>query len=225
MEDFGGLVGRYSTATPTLSVDDSLRELRLDAGGRLYVRTADDRDKAIRYFYDGESIDGGDITLDRGILILGKNDTDSNYQALRVADDGSLVVGFDAGSDISEAADKANASDGEVALGAQNAWVQVQKIAVIDGKVHVDGYSYASDKNALFQLVLADGTANDRTDVSEILDTQVTTSFRPSDHIVFQRALSRAGGANVYVAIFAKRLQSGSTNGVALTSINAHKTT
>lgn len=224
MEDFGGLVGRYSASTPTIGSDNEIRELRLDVNGRLYVRPADDRDKGIRYFYDGESVDG-DVTLDRGVLVLGKNDTDSNYQAFRLADDGSLVVSFDAGTDVSEAADKGNANDGEVALGAKNAWIQIQKIAIASGKVHVDGYSFASDKNALFQLVLCDGVADDRTDVSEILDTQVTTSFRPSDHVEFKRALSRAGGTNVYVAIFAKRLQVGAQNGVALTSINAHTTT
>lgn len=223
MTDFGGLVARYSVATPTVTPDNALRELRIDGGGRLFVRLADDRDKAIRYFYDGEAVDGGDVTLDRGMLMLGKNDTDSNYQVLRVADDGSLVVSMDAGVDVSIAADSANANDGEVAL-TQGAWVQVQKIAVASGKIHVNGFSYASDKQVIFQLVLADGIADDRTDISEILDSQVTTSFRPSDHVNFNRALARAGGTNVYVAIFAKQVQSG-TAGVGLSSINAYTTT
>lgn len=228
MVDFQLLVARFSSATPAIAADNTLRELRIDAGGRVYSRLADDRDVAIRYFHDGESVDASP-NLDKGILILGKNDTDSNYQALRVLNDGSLSVSFNAGTDISEASDSsggtytATDSEGEVALVIGN-WVLVQSIAVPSGTLFVDGWSYASDKNAIFQLCMVDDTAQDnptRADVIEILDSHITTSARPSDHVSFDRALTKAGGADIYVAVFAKQLQSGAT-GVGLSMINAH---
>ena len=225
MIDFGLLVGRFSTSTPSVSTNDTLRELRIDGGGRLFSRLADDRDVSIRYFEDGESVDGTPAN-DRGIVILGKNDTDSNYQMFRLADDGSLIVSFQGGADASEAADKGLSNDGEVAL-VVNTWVLLQEKAVSSGKIHVDGWSFASDKNTIFQIALVDDTGADgveRTDITELLDSQVTTSARPSDHASFNRALSRAGGTNIKIAIFAKQIQAGA-NGVGLSMINAHTTT
>lgn len=221
--DFGLLVGRYNSSTPVISADNTLREIRIDAGGRLHTRLTDDRDVSLRYFHDGEAVDGT-VALDKGLLILGKNDTDSNYQALRVSDDGSLVVSSDSGTDASEAADKANAADGEVAL-TSGSWVLVQSILVSSGKIHVDGWSYSSDKNTQFQIALATAAGTPvRGDITEILDTMITTSSRPSDHVAYNRAISRAGGTNVKLCIFAKQLQSG-VNGVASSMINAHTTT
>lgn len=231
MVDFGILVSRYSSATPVVSTDNTLRELRIDGGGRLFSRLADDRDAAIRYFNDGEAVDGTPA-LDKGVLILGKNDVDSNYQVLRVLNDGSLSVSFNAGTDISEAADAtggtytATDTEGEVAL-TQGNWVLIQSIAVASGTANIDGWSYGSDKNCIFQLCLVDDAlANGvtRADVTEILDSQITSSSRPSDHVGFNRSLTRSGGANIHLAIFAKQLQSGA-NGVATSMINAHQTT
>jgi len=220
MQDFGLLVARFNTATPNYTADNDLRELRIDAGGRVHSRLTDDRDVSIRYFLDGESVGAGD----RGVFILGKNDTDNNYQALRVNDDGSLSVSFNAGADVSEAADKANANDGEVPLSVAN-WVLIQSKAVTSGKLHISGWSFASDKNTIFQLALAVAAgAPLRADITEILDSQISTSSRPSDHVSYDRALDRSGGANVKLCIFAKQLQSGQA-GVGLSMMNFYTTT
>lgn len=228
--DFGLLVGRYNTATPSLSTDKELRELRLDAAGRIASRLGDGNDKAISFFADGDAVGSGQDDVqnsgagDRGVLVLGKNDTNSNYQVLKVNDDGSLVVSPNAGTDASEAADKANAADGEVAL-VSGSWVLVQNKLFSSGKLHLDGWSYASDKNAVFQIALAvaAGTPT-RTDITEILDSHITSSARPSDHVGFLRAIQRNGGANVKLCIFAKQLQAGA-NGVGLSMFNVHTTT
>ncbi len=225
--DFGLLVARFNTATPAYSADNDLRELRIDAGGRVYSRLADGNNNTVSWFADADAVGsgvGGDTAGDRGILILGKTDTTSNYQILKVNDDGSLSVSFNAGSDASEAADKANAADGEVAL-TSGAWVLVQSKILASGKMHVAGWSYASDKNVVFQLALATAAAAPvRADITEILDTQITTSSRPSEHVAFQRALTRAGGVNVKLCVFAKQLQSGA-NGVGMSMVNYATTT
>lgn len=227
--DFGLLVARYNTSTPNYTADNDLRELRIDSGGRLRQRATDDRDMSLRYFYDGESVDASP-NLDRGILILGKNATDSNYQALRLSDDGSLVVSSDAGTDISAAADGTgstfSATDvrGEVALTVGN-WILVQSIAVATGKMHVDGWSFSSDKNTEFQICLASAAGTPtRANVTEILDTMLTTSARPSESVNYTRNITRNGGANIKLCVFAKQLQSGAA-GVAMSMINAHTTT
>lgn len=227
--DFGLLVARYNTATPNYTADNDLRELRIDSAGRLRNRATDDRDQSLRYFYDGESVDGV-VTNDRGILILGKNDTDSNYQALRLANDGSLVISTDAGVDVSAAADgtgstfSATDTRGEVALTVGN-WVLVQAITIASGKVHVDGWSFSSDKNTEFQICLASAAGTPtRVNVTEILDTMLTTSARPSESVNYTRNITRNGGANIKLCIFAKQLQSGAA-GVAMSMVNAHTTT
>lgn len=220
MIDFGILVARYSATTPNISVDNTIRELRIDSGGRVHVRPTDDRDASLRYFLDGEVVG----TQDRGIVMLGLNPTDNNYQMFRLTDDGSLAVSFNAGTDISEAANKANVSDGEVTL-AYNTWTLVQSKAVASGKMNIAGWSFGSDKNTVFQLVLATALAAPvRTDITEILDTQISTSARPSDHVSFDRAITRAGGTNVKLCIFAKQLQIG-TAGVGFSMLNAYTTT
>jgi hypothetical protein len=228
MVDFGQLVARYNTAAPSITVDKELRELRIDSGGRVHTRLTDDRDVSVRYFHDGEAVDGT-VALDKGLIILGKNDTDSNYQVLRVNDDGSLVVSFEAGVDISAAGDgtggtySATDVEGEVAL-TVGSWVLIKSIPVLTGKLHIDGWSFGSDKNCIFQLCLLDAAGTTRASVVEILDSQMSTSARPSDHVGFNRAISRAGGTNVKIGIFAKQLQSG-TAGVGLGMVNAHTTT
>lgn len=231
--DFGMLVSRFNTATPVYTADNSLRELRIDSGGRLYTRLADDRDEALRYFYDGEAVNASPNT-DRGILILGKNDTDSDYQAFKLNDDGSLAVSFQSGSDVSAAADGDGAiggpfadtdTVGEIAL-TVGTWVKIQEIAVAAGTLHIDGFSFSSDKNTIFQLVMSDDTLQDnhtRADATELIDTQMSTSARPSDHVSYQRQLDRAGGTDIAVVIYAKQLQAG-TAGVAWSMINAHVT-
>lgn len=228
MTDFGLLVARFNTSTPNYTADNDLRNLRIDSGGRVHTRLTDDRDVSLRYFHDGEAVDGT-VALDKGLIILGKNDTDGNYQVLRVNDDGSLVVSSEAGTDVSLASDATGGTygptdvEGEVAL-VIGQWVLVQSIPVTTGKLHVDGWSFASDKNCIFQLCIVDNATTNRAGVVEILDSHISTSARPSDHIGFNRAISRAGGANVKIAVFAKQLQQG-TAGVALSSINAHTTT
>lgn len=229
--NFGLLVGRFSSATPVLATDNELRELRLDAGGRLHVKLTDGNDKVISYFTDGAATGTG-TPDDRGLVIMGKNDTDNNYQMLRVNSDGSLVVSFQAGSDISAAADDTGGVyavgdvEGEVALTVAN-WVLIQTEPVISGQVHVAGWSFCSDKNTVFQLCLVDDVGAGgvtRADVTKILDTQMSTSARPSDHVGYNRAITNAGGANISVAVFAKQLQVG-TAGVAWSAINAATTT
>lgn len=228
MTDFGLLVARFNTSTPNYTADNDLRNLRIDSGGRVHTRLTDDRDVSLRYFHDGEAVDGT-VALDKGLIILGKNDTDNNYQVLRVNDDGSLVVSSEAGTDVSLASDATGGTygptdvEGEVAL-VIGQWVLVQSIPVTTGKLHVDGWSFASDKNCIFQLCIVDNATTNRAGVVEILDSHISTSARPSDHVGFNRAISRAGGANVKIAVFAKQLQQG-TAGVALSSINAHTTT
>lgn len=228
MTDFGLLVARFNTSTPNYTADNDLRSLRIDSGGRVHTRLTDDRDVSLRYFHDGEAVDGT-VALDKGLIILGKNDTDSNYQVLRVNDDGSLVVSFEAGTDVSLAADATGGTygptdvEGEVAL-VVGQWVLVQSIPVTTGKLHIDGWSFASDKNCIFQLCIVNNATTNRAGVVEILDSHISTSARPSDHVGFNRAISRAGGANVKMAVFAKQLQNGAA-GVALSSINAHTTT
>jgi hypothetical protein len=222
MVDFGLLVARFSTATPNIATDNVLRELRIDSGGRVHSRLTDDRDMSLRYFLDGEAVTGGNT--DRGIVMLGLNATDSNYQMFRVNDDGSLSVSFNSGTDASEAADKANAADGEIALSSGN-WVLIQSKALASGKMHVSGWSFGSDKNTVFQLALAEAAAAPvRADITEILDTQIATSARPSDHVSFERSLDRNGGANVKLCVFAKQVQSGG-NGVAFSMMNYYTTT
>lgn len=229
--DFGLFVGRYSSSEPTIANDQELREIRLDVNGRAYVRLNDGNDNTISYFADGDAVGSGvgdstEASGDRGILMLGKNDTDSNYQMLRVSDDGSLVVSFQGGADASEAADKANANDGEVNL-TSGTWVKMQEIPVVSGKIHLNGWSYASDKNTVFQLTLSDDTGADghaRADITEILDTMITTSSRPSDHVGYDRQISRSGGTNIAVVLWAKQLQSGA-GGVGFSQINANTTT
>lgn len=228
MTDFGLLVARFNTSTPNYTADNDLRSLRIDSGGRVHTRLTDDRDVSLRYFHDGEAVDGT-VALDKGLIILGKNDTDNNYQVLRVNDDGSLVVSFEAGTDVSLAADATGGTygptdvEGEVAL-VVGQWVLVQSIPVTTGKLHIDGWSFASDKNCIFQLCIVNNATTNRAGVVEILDSHISTSARPSDHVGFNRAISRAGGANVKMAVFAKQLQNGAA-GVALSSINAHTTT
>lgn len=228
MQDFGLLVARYNTSTPSVTTDKELRELRIDSGGRVHARLTDDRDVSVRYFHDGESVDGT-VALDKGLIILGKNDTDSNYQVLRVNDDGSLVVSFESGTDISAAGDgtggtySATDVEGEVALTVGN-WVLIKSIPVASGKLHIDGWSFGSDKNCIFQLCIIDSATVNRAGVIEILDSQMSTSARPSDHVCFNRAISRPGGTNVNIGVFAKQLQSG-TAGVGLGMVNAHTTT
>lgn len=228
MVDFGQLVARFNTSTPSLTADNDLRELRIDSGGRLHTRVTDDRDASPRYFYDGEAVNGTPNT-DRGLLVLGKNATDSNYQAFKLNDDGSLVVSFEAGTDVSAAGDGTGGTysptdvEGEVAL-TVGSWVLIHSIPVTSGKLHIDGWSFGSDKNCIFQLCLINGVGTTRAVVTEILDSQMSTSARPSDHVGFNRAISRAGGTNVKMAIFAKQLQSGAA-GVGLGMLNAHTTT
>lgn len=233
---FGLLVARFNTSTPVYTADDDLRELRIDSGGRVHSRATDDRDKSIRYFFDGESVDGGDPTLDRGILMLGKNADDSDYQALRLNDDGSLIVSGAAGVDISQAADSDGSvggpfapadTVGEIAL-TVDAWVKIQEIAIAAGvTLHLDGWSYSSDKNTIFQIVMSDDTVADghvRADAVELLDSTITTSASPSDHVSYNRVIDREGGTNIAIIIYAKQLQAG-TAGVAWSMINAHTTT
>jgi hypothetical protein len=229
--DFGLLVGRYDAAEPTIANDQELREIRLDVNGRAHMRLNDGNDNTLSYFADGDAVGSGvgnaaEASGDRGLIMLGLNETDSNYQMLRVNSDGSLAVSFQSGTDVSEAADSANAADGEITL-AQGAWVKVQEIAVATGKIHVSGWSYASDKNTILQLTLSDDTGtdgHDRADITEILDTMLTTSARPSDHVSYNRSLSRSGGTNVAIVLWAKQLQAGA-NGVAMSMVNASTTT
>ena len=230
--DFGLLVGRYNSATPILATDKELRELRLDEGGRVYARLADGNDNRLSYFEDGDAVGSGNPD-DRGVLILGLNDTNNNYQIFRVNDDGSLVVSLEAGTDASAAADGTGGtyvaspgdSEGEIALVIGD-WKLLQSVAIPTGKIHVDGWSFGSDKGTIFQLCLVNdvgGGGVTRADVTEILDTQMNSSANPSDHAGFNRAMSRAGGANIHIAVFAKQLQAGNT-GVGFSMVNAHKT-
>lgn len=220
--DFGLMVGRYNTATPTLSPDNDLREARLDVGGRIVSRPADGNDKTLSYFAEGDAVGSGvgdaiGTAGDRGILIMGRDAADAVYKAVRLASDGSLIVTNDGGVDASEAADKANANNGEVTLNSGN-WVLIQSKAFSSGKFHVDGWSYASDKNTIFQLAVAvhaGGGSPVRTDITELLDSQISTSSRPSDHVHFGRKLDRSGAANTFLCVFAKQLQTG-TAGVGL---------
>ena len=236
--DFGLLIGRFNTSTPSLSADNDLRELRLDSGGRLGSRLVDGNDETISYFIDGAATGSGvgdfnGAGADRGILILGKNDTDATYQILRVTPDGALVVTTEVGTDNSAHSDKEDAAfsdtdtNGEVAL-TVGSWVDIKTIAASSGGIiHLSGWSYGSDKNTVFQLCVVDDTLTDgveRADVIEVLDTQITTSARPSDHVNFSRALDKIEAANNFVVVFAKQLQLGSA-GVGWTSINTYKTT
>lgn len=232
--DFGMLVARYNTSTPAYSSDNDLRELRIDTGGRVHSRLTDDRDVSVRYFQDGEAVDGTPA-LDRGILILGKNDNDSNYQVLRVNDDGSLVVSPQSGTDISGHSDGTGGtfsdtdSRGEIALdnSSGGTWVLIHEIPVGAAfTAHISGFSYMSDKNTIFQLCLSDDSGvdgHDRADVVEILDSQMSVSARPSDHVTLARALDKAGGTNIAIVLWAKQLQSGA-NGIGSGSINASTT-
>lgn len=228
MTDFGLLVARFNTSAPNYTANNDLRSLRIDSGGRVHTRLTDDRDVSLRYFHDGEAVDASP-NLDKGILILGKNDVNSNYQALRVNDDGSLVTSSEAGTDVSLAADATGGTygpsdvEGEVVL-TVGTWVLIQSIPIAANKMHIDGWSFASDKNCIFQLCVIDNATTNRAGVIEILDSHISTSARPSDHINFNRALTRLGGTNVKMAVFAKQLQNGAA-GVALSSINAHTTT
>lgn len=228
--DFGLLVARFNTSTPSYTADNDLRELRIDENGRVYARLADDRDKAIRYFYDGEAVDGVDDTLDRGILVLGKNDTDSNYQAFRLNDDGSLVVSAQSGADVSAHSNPTGTftptdSLGEVGL-TLNTWVKIVEIPVATGKLHLTGWEFLSDKLTQFQVVMSDDTGADghaRADATEILCSGMATSARPSDHITLSRAKDRSGGTNVAIIVWAKQLQSG-TAGVASAGMEVNTT-
>ena len=228
MTDFGLLVARYNTGTPNYTADNDLRNLRIDSGGRVHTRVTDDRDLSPRYFRDGESVDGTPAN-DRGMLVLGKNDIDNNYQALRLNDDGSLIVSSQSGTDISLAGDATGGTysptdvEGEVALTVGN-WVLIVAIPVTSGKAHISGWSFASDKNCIFQLCVIDAVGQARAGVVEILDSSISTSARPSDHTNFNRALTVNGGTNVKLAIFCKQLQNG-TAGVGLGMVNASSTT
>lgn len=232
MPDFGLLVARFNTGTPVYTADNDLRELRIDSNGRLYTRLADDRDKTIRYFYDGEAVDGGDITLDRGILLLGKNDTDSNYQAIRLNDDGSLVVSFQGGTDVSLHSDATGGTfaptdtRGEISL-TTGTWIKVLEIPVATGTAHLTGWEFLSDKNTLIQVVLSDDTGadgHDRADTTEILSSGLATSAKPCDHYSFSRSKDRAGGTNIALVVWAKQLQSGNA-GVATAALEINTTT
>lgn len=231
--DFGLFVGRHNTAKPSL-VDDDLREVRLDGCGNLENRAIDGNDSTISYFADCDAVGSGvgdhsgstgTAGDDRGVLILGLNAADSKYEVLSVDDQGCLCVSFEAGTDCSEAADKAAATDGEITNAAT--YKLIQEIAASTDKIHVDGWSYASDKNTIFQLVLSDDTGadgHDRADIVCILDSQISTSARPSEHVVFSRALTQDVSALTTPAlvVWAKQLQAG-TLGCALSMINAHK--
>lgn len=227
--DFGLLVARYNTSTPAYTNDNDLRELRIDAGGRVHTRATDGNDNTISYFADGDAVGSG-APDDRGVLVLGLNPVNNNYQILRLNDDGSLVVSSQSGTDISSAADStggifsATDSRGEVALTVGN-WVLVKSIPVgASLTAHINGWSYASDKNTIFQLCLVNAATSTRADVSEIWDSHLTTSARPSDHVGFNRPLDQAGGTNVKLTIWAKQLQQGAA-GVAWAMINANTTT
>ena len=222
--DFGLRVARYSTSTPSVTTDDSHRELRIDGGGRLYTRLADGNDNPLDYFADGDAVGSGSETEDRGIVILGLNDTDSNYQILKVNDDGALIVSSQGGTDVSISSDETG--DGEEAL-TVGTWVLINTIAVATGTLHINGWTYGSDKNTQFLIAMSDDTltdGHDFTDITEILDMQITSSARPSDNVGFIRALDRAGGTNVALTMWAKQLQPGAT-GVGFGMMNAYTTT
>ena len=227
-QDFGLLVARFNTAAPTYTADNDLRELRIDAGGRVHARATDGNDNTISYFAEDDIVGSG-AGGDRGVLILGLNSTNSEYEILKVNDDGSLFVSANGGTDISAAADGTggvfSATDvrGEVALTLNN-WVLIKAIPVATGSAHVGGWSFASDKNTIFQLCLINAATSTRADVTKIWDTQMTTSADPGGHIEYVRALDQVGGANIKLAIFAKQIQSGLA-GVAWAMINANTTT
>jgi hypothetical protein len=231
MTDFGLLVARYNVAAPALSTDGVIRELRIDAGGRVDARLADGNDNTLSYFAAGDAVGSGIGTAsavagDRGVLIFGKNSTDSNYQPIRVLSDGSVVISDSSGTDASAAADKANITGGEIAL-AQGSYVLVQTIPFTTGHFHVFGWTYASDKNTQFQLAVAvhSGVGSPvRADIKEILDTQISSSARPSSSVAWTRSLDRAGAVNTSLCVFAKQLQQGA-NGSASSMINVDTTT
>lgn len=229
MIDFGLLVSRFNTTTPSISTDNTLRELRIDGGGRVAHRNADGNDNTLSYFADGDAVGTGVGTVsgvvgDRGTLILGRDSVDSIYKAISVNSDGSVNVAFNAGTDQSQAADHANATEGDIAL-TSGTWVLIQSKAVSTGHMHIAGWSYDSDKNTKFQLALTVSLATPvRADITEILDTQITSSSRPSDHVGFTQDLTRAGAANTFLCVFAKQLQAGA-GGSAGSMMNFDTTT
>lgn len=230
LSDFGLIVARYNSSTPTLSTDNDIRELRLDEGSRCYVTLADDRDYRPRFWPDGAAQDGTPDN-DKGIGVMGFDDANDVYKFLRLDPDGALYVNTEAGgTDVSEAADKANANDGQVDLTAPSpalTWVLIQSKAFAAGtEMLIHGWSYGSDKNAMFQLAICDDTGQDnpeRSDITEILDTHLTTSARPSEHENFTGVIRRAGGADIYLCVFAQQLQKGQA-GIAFSSINMQTT-
>lgn len=226
--DFGLYVGRHNTAKPSLS-DDDLREIRLDVAGNLENRLIDGNDKTLSYYIDGQATgtgvgDHAGTAEDRGIIVLGKDDSSNTYQMLRVNPDGSLTVSFQSGTDISEFSDKAGT--GEISL-TKDTWVKVLEIPVASGNIHIDGWTYASDANTQFKLGISNDTGVDghaETDITEIIDMHFTTSARPSDNINFTRSIDRAAGTNIALVVWAKQLQVGSSR-IGTAMINAHKST
>lgn len=230
--DFGLLVTRYNSSTPSYSSNNDLRELRIDAGGRVHSRMTDGNDNTVSFFADGDAVGSGvgnqAVAGDRGVLVLGKDYTDAIYKPLKILNDGSLVISTNGGTDASAAADKANAgtTGGEVGL-TVGSYVLIQSIPFTANKFHVFGYSYASDKNTMFQLAIAvhvGAGSPIRSELTEILDTQISSSARPSHYVGFNRQLDKAGAANTYLCVFAKQLQQGAA-GIGATMINVDTST
>ena len=228
-KDWGVQTGRVNSTLPSYG-EDAIAEIRIDSTGRIMTRLADGNENFLSYFEDGEAVGSG-APDDRGILVLGKNDTDSNYQVLRVNDDGSLIVSLQAGTDVSAHSDKTGAfgptdTIGEVAL-VLTTWTKIIEIPIATGTAHLTGWEFLSDKNTHFQVVLSDDTGtdgHDRADAVEILSSAMATSARPSDVVPFSRAKDRAGGTNIALVVWAKQLQSGPV-GIASAAIDAHTTT
>jgi hypothetical protein len=83
----GLVVGRFNTSAPTLTTEDDLRELRLDANGRVISRLSDGNDKTLSYYKEDDPFDSGKgdtagTAGDRGLIVFGRNDTDSKFNAL-----------------------------------------------------------------------------------------------------------------------------------------------
>lgn len=182
MQDFASFVSRYNVATPTVTVDNELRELRIDSGGRAYVRLADDRDEAIRYFEDGESIGAGD----RGIVMLGRDDNTDQYRMFRLDESGCLCVTLGSGgedyhshSDADDGAFGLTDTNGEVAIDAVGDWKLIHAKPVVDGRVKISGWNWFADKNMLLQVCMLDDSPI--TGAAE--DTDITiTAVDAGDH-------------------------------------------
>lgn len=133
----------------------------------------------------------------------------------------TVITSQTAGTDASASTNQGSITDGMAAI-ANNTWVLIYQGNFTSGYFHIAGWNYFSDKNTVFQMTLHNNAAPTRANITEIIGTRTSTNQKQDDAVAYQRAKTRAGGANIKLCIWAKSLNG---NGVAAVDTNVFTTT